>query len=76
MTSVNYDLAELLARRRSRHDEVTKEYSPGSPLPAGRKPVGRRPSFEEVLKLIDSATARAFAAVNTLLIDLYWRIGE
>lgn len=32
--------------------------------------------FEEVLSLIDSARTRALAAVNTVLIDLYWQIGE
>ena len=29
-----------------------------------------------MLSLIDSAKARAIAAVNTTLIDLYWSIGE
>ena len=29
-----------------------------------------------MLALIDAAQARAFAAVNTALIDLYWNIGE
>jgi predicted nuclease of restriction endonuclease-like (RecB) superfamily len=32
--------------------------------------------FDEVLALIDAAKARAFAAVNTALIDLYWSIGQ
>jgi hypothetical protein len=32
--------------------------------------------FDEVLALIDAAKARAFAAVNTTLIDLYWQLGE
>jgi len=32
--------------------------------------------FEEVLSLIDSVRTRALAAVNTVLIDLYWQIGE
>lgn len=32
--------------------------------------------FEEVLKLIDAARLRATSAVNTTLIELYWRIGE
>ena len=36
----------------------------------------RRPSFDEVLALIDAAKARAVAAVNTTLIELYWSIGE
>ena len=33
-------------------------------------------SFAEVLRLIESVRARAFHAVNTELIDLYWRVGE
>ncbi|HTU22448.1 MAG TPA: PDDEXK nuclease domain-containing protein [Gemmataceae bacterium] len=32
--------------------------------------------FDEVLGLIDAARTRALAAVNTQLIDLYWKIGE
>jgi len=34
------------------------------------------PAFREVLALIESARGRAFQAVNTELIDLYWRVGE
>ena len=33
-------------------------------------------SFGEVLHLIDSARQRAFQAVNTELVGLYWQIGE
>jgi predicted nuclease of restriction endonuclease-like (RecB) superfamily len=32
--------------------------------------------FDEILTLIDAARAHAVAAVNTTLIELYWRIGE
>jgi predicted nuclease of restriction endonuclease-like (RecB) superfamily len=32
--------------------------------------------FDEVIALIDAAKARAMAAVNTTLIDLYWQLGE
>jgi predicted nuclease of restriction endonuclease-like (RecB) superfamily len=32
--------------------------------------------FDVVLDLIDAARTRAFVAVNTTMIDLYWRIGE
>jgi predicted nuclease of restriction endonuclease-like (RecB) superfamily len=32
--------------------------------------------FDEVLALIEAARVRAVAAVNTVLIDLYWSIGE
>lgn len=33
-------------------------------------------AFREVLVLIERARHRAFSAVNTELIDLYWRLGE
>lgn len=39
-------------------------------LPPGRS------DFDEVLRLIEAARARAVTAVNTTLIDLYWQIGE
>ena len=32
--------------------------------------------FDEVLRLIDAARARAFAVVNQELVGLYWQIGE
>ncbi len=32
--------------------------------------------FDDVLRLIDEARARAFAAANQELVGLYWRIGE
>jgi predicted nuclease of restriction endonuclease-like (RecB) superfamily len=41
--------------------------------------IGRRrqePAFLEVLTLIQRARQRAFLAVNTELIDLYWRVGQ
>jgi predicted nuclease of restriction endonuclease-like (RecB) superfamily len=34
------------------------------------------PAFREVLALIERARQRAFHAVNTELIDLYWQVGE
>jgi predicted nuclease of restriction endonuclease-like (RecB) superfamily len=37
---------------------------------------GLQTSFVEVVDLIHKARQRAFQAVNTELIDLYWRIGE
>ena len=38
--------------------------------------VPSRADFNQVLALIDAARTRAVAAVNTMLIDLYWKIGE
>ncbi len=34
------------------------------------------PDFGEILNLIASARQRAYQAVNTALIDLYWQVGE
>jgi predicted nuclease of restriction endonuclease-like (RecB) superfamily len=39
-------------------------------------PPALQASFAEVVDLIQKARQRAFQAVNTELIDLYWRIGE
>ena len=33
-------------------------------------------SFVEVIALIQHARQRAFQTVNTVLVELYWRIGE
>ena len=33
-------------------------------------------AFGEVLQLIQSAKQRAYQAVNTELVTLYWRVGE
>jgi predicted nuclease of restriction endonuclease-like (RecB) superfamily len=35
-----------------------------------------RREFDQVVRLIDAARTRAVAAVNTTLIELYWKIGE
>jgi hypothetical protein len=32
--------------------------------------------FAEVVEIIQAARGRALAAVNTTLVDLYWRLGE
>ena len=36
----------------------------------------REPAFREIVGLIAAARRRAFQAVNTQLISLYWRVGE
>ena len=33
------------------------------------------PDFAEITRLIDSARQRAYQAVNTTLIELYWQVG-
>ncbi|MHB1423641.1 MAG: PDDEXK nuclease domain-containing protein [Gemmataceae bacterium] len=42
----------------------------------GAAPPASPADFDEVIGLIDAARTRALAAVNTELIDLYWKIGE
>ncbi len=45
------------------------------PKPAISQPA-LQASFAEVVDLIQQARQRAFQAVNTALVDLYWRVGE
>jgi predicted nuclease of restriction endonuclease-like (RecB) superfamily len=40
------------------------------------KAVRRDAAFREVVGLIEQARGRAYQAVNTALIDLYWQVGE
>ena len=44
--------------------------------PAARAVAGHEPAFREIIGLIAAARHRAFQAVNTELIDLYWRVGQ
>ncbi len=44
--------------------------------PAASKAKANARDFEAVLRLIDASRARAVAAVNTTLIELYWKIGQ
>jgi len=54
----------------------------GTTLSSRSKEVGLRPTvsndvaFSEVLRLIAAARERTLQAVNTALIDLYWKVGE
>lgn len=45
------------------------------PMAAGKSAV-RAGKFEEVLSLIESARRRAYQAINTELVGLYWKLGE
>src|SRR5215207_5228973 len=54
-----------------------------APKRSGRRavkgPIASTPAaadFDTVVGLIDAARRRAFQAVNTALIDLYWAVGE
>jgi predicted nuclease of restriction endonuclease-like (RecB) superfamily len=38
--------------------------------------VPEKPAFAEVVEMIRAARGRALTAVNTALVDLYWRVGE
>lgn len=44
--------------------------------PAVSKAKASAKDFEAVLRLIDASRTRAVAAVNTALIELYWKIGQ
>jgi predicted nuclease of restriction endonuclease-like (RecB) superfamily len=74
VTSVNYDFAELLARGGS---AMMKPSRPGShELATATSPVADERAFAEVVEMIQAARGRALAAVNTELVELYWRVGE
>jgi predicted nuclease of restriction endonuclease-like (RecB) superfamily len=53
--------------RKPPRNTAIKPAESASPSPA---------ELDEVLALIDAAKARASTAVNTILIDLYWQLGE
>jgi predicted nuclease of restriction endonuclease-like (RecB) superfamily len=63
---------------------MSKTPRKGLKLPDSKHNLARRDAadsasqddFDEVLGLIDAARTQAVVAVNTSLIDLYWRIGE
>ena len=44
-------------------------------MPENTPPTQQIPDFAEITRLIDSARQRAYQAVNTALIDLYWQVG-
>src|SRR5437763_875522 len=46
------------------------------PVSAGLDVAPEEQAFAEVLEMIQVARGRALAAVNTALVDLYWRVGE
>ena len=43
---------------------------------AGTSALSEERDFAEVVEMIQAARGRALAAVNTTLVDLYWRLGE
>ena len=56
----------------------TRTSKPARRTPSARTGAGKghAPAFREIVELIQSARRRAFQAVNTELIGLYWRVGE
>jgi predicted nuclease of restriction endonuclease-like (RecB) superfamily len=54
----------------------TKPAKIGALVVVPRRAPAHESSFREVVSLIERARQRAFQAVNTELIDLYWRVGE
>jgi predicted nuclease of restriction endonuclease-like (RecB) superfamily len=55
---------------------VSKKIPKKAILHGSASPSVMHADFDQVLALIDAARTRAIAAVNTVLIDLYWSIGE
>ena len=61
-----------------KHEEVTRK-SIAEPKAAVAKTApaqSAESSFAEVVELIQQSRQRAYQAVNSELIDLYWRVGE
>ena len=56
--------------------QKTKPAKVGAVVVVPSRAPAHESSFREVVSLIQRARQRAFQAVNTELIDLYWRVGE
>jgi len=54
----------------------SKPKLPLNGMRTGAGTVSNEPSFREVVSLIEEARGKAYQAVNTTLIDLYWEVGE
>jgi predicted nuclease of restriction endonuclease-like (RecB) superfamily len=66
-----------MAKRRNPPKKQTARPTVGSLKATSRLTAAPSPTdFDVILGLIDAARTRAVTAVNTELIDLYWRIGE
>ena len=62
--------------KRKKPDKSLPRITQGKVLARSPTAPAPQPGFDEVLAMIDAARARAVAAVNTALIDLYWKIGD
>src|SRR6185369_11368629 len=57
--------------------KVTKPRGKRLPTPASAlSSTPDEHAFSEVLEMIQASRSRALTAVNTALVDLYWRVGE
>ena len=66
-----------MGRKRNPPEKPAARSLPSRPKPdAPKASIPSQADFDLVLALITAARARAFAAVNTTVIDLYWQIGE
>ncbi len=66
-----------MAKKRNTPQKPTAQLPASGPTASARAtPIPSQTDFDIVLGLIDAARARAVAAVNTEMIDLYWSIGE
>ena len=66
-----------MGRKRNPPGKQAPKSLPSRPKPdAPTVSIPAQTDFDVVLGLITAARARAFAAVNTTVIDLYWQIGE
>jgi predicted nuclease of restriction endonuclease-like (RecB) superfamily len=65
-----------MARAMKKPSRKTKPAKTGALVVVPRRAPAHESSFREVVSLIQRARQRAFQAVNTELIDLYWRVGQ
>ncbi len=66
----------MAKKRNQRKKQAARSLARRPKANARTTPISLQTDFDVVLSLIAAARARAFAAVNTALIDLYWQIGE
>src|ERR1017187_606071 len=65
-----------MARAMKKPSRKTKPAKAGALAVVPSRAPAHESSFREVVSLIQRARQRAFQAVNTELIDLYWRVGK
>jgi hypothetical protein len=68
--------APRAANRPRAKPATAQEPAPAPLAPPTAEQLPANPAFAEVVTLITQAREHAYRAVNTALIDLYWRVGE